>query len=188
MGLGLLAGAGALVDYWPTDVRLPRVATVAFRPILARAHAVPQAPPMLALASEPARFARPAVTIAAVTSPALAIDRAAPDVSDDLAAPVESPTFDVVPAVATSAPAQQVALSLPAALEQHDAESAEPLRQYSTGPAPSEGSFFGDAMRAASGSLANAGGTIVTAGVKTGQSVAGAFRAAADAVKKLKFF
>jgi hypothetical protein len=43
-------------------------------------------------------------------------------------------------------------------------------------------------MKAASGSLANAGGTIMSAGVKTGQSVAGAFRAAAGAVKKLKFF
>lgn len=188
MGLGLLAGAGALVDYWPTDIRLPRVATVAPRALLARAHAVPQETPMVALASEPARYARPVATIAAVTSSALGIDRASADVSDDLAAPVESPTFDVVPAVATSAPAQQVALSLPAALEQQDAESAEPLRQFSTGPAASDGSFFGDAMRAASGSLANAGGSIVTAGVKTGQSVAGAFRAAADAVKKLKFF
>ena len=188
MGLGLLACAGALVDYWPADVRLPRIAGVPARATLARAYAVPRTTPPVVLAIEPAPYPRPASTIAARISASFGVERLAANATGDLAAPAESPTFDVVPAVATSAPAQQVALSLPAALEQPDTEFAEPLRQFSSGESPSDGSFFSDAFKAAGGSLANAGGSIVTAGVKTGQSVAGAFRVAAGAVKKLKFF
>ena len=185
MGLGLLAGVGALVDYWPADVRLPRTVSVSLRPSLARAYAVPESTPVVEFAAEPAR--RVAIA-ASVSTPVVGLERVSANLSDDLAAPAESPVFDVVPAVATSAPAQQVALSLPAASEPHDTSFAEPLRQFSTGASSSDGSFFSDAMKAASGSLANAGGTIMSAGVKTGQSVAGAFRAAAGAVKKLKFF
>lgn len=191
MGLGLLAGAGALVDYWPANVRLPRTASISLRPSLARAYGVPQTMPVVEFATEPAPQAAPVAPVATpatVNTPVPGLERVFADVSDDLAAPAESPTFDVVPAVATSAPAQQVALSLPAASEPRDISYAEPLRQFSTGQNSSDGSFFSDAMRAASGSLANAGGSIVSVGVKTGQSVAGAFRAAAGAVKKLKFF
>lgn len=188
MGLGLLAGAGALVDYWPADVRLPRTASISLRPSLARAYSVPQTMPVVDFAIEPTRQATPVATVAVATTPVLGLERLSADISDDLAAPAESPTFDVVPAVARSAPAQQVALSLPAATEPPDTSYTEPLRQFSTGPNSSDGSFFSDAMKMASGSLANAGGSIVSAGVKTGQSVAGAFRAAAGAVKKLKFF
>lgn len=188
MGLGLLAGAGALVDYWPTDVRLPRAASISLRPALGHAYGIPQTTPALEFTDEPVRRAAPVATMAAMNAPALGLERVSADISDDLAAPAESPAFDVVPAVATSAPAQQVALSLPAATEPPDSIYAEPLRQFSTGQSASDSSFFSDAMRAASGSLANAGGSIVNAGVKTGQSVAGAFRAAAGAVKKLKFF
>jgi hypothetical protein len=188
MGLGLLAGAGALVDYWPADVRLPRTVSVSLRPSLARAYAVPQSTPVVEFATQPKRYAAPVATVASVSTPVVGLERVSADVSDDLAAPAESPIFDVVPAVATSAPAQQVALSLPAATAPPDTSFAEPLRQFSTGQNSSDGSMFSDAMRAASGSLANAGGSILSAGVKTGQSVAGAFRAAAGAVKKLKFF
>jgi hypothetical protein len=188
MGLGLLAGAGALVDYWPADVRLPRTASVSLRPSLARAYVVPQSIPVVEIATEPNRNAAAVATVASASTPVLGLERVSANVSDDLAAPAESPAFEVVPAVATSAPAQQVALSLPAATEPHDTNFAEPLRQFSSGQNASDSSIFSDAMRAASGSLANAGGTIVSAGVKTGQSVAGAFRAAAGAVKKLKFF
>jgi hypothetical protein len=190
MGLGLLAGAGALVDYWPTDVRLPRAASVLLRPALARAHAVPQTTPavFVASAAEPAPIAPSVPTVAAVSARSIALERVSANVSDDLAAPAETPTFDVVPAVATAAPAQQVALSLPVTADPDDTQFAEPLRQFSTGPTTNDGSFFSDAFKAAGGSLANAGGSIVTVGVKTGQSVAGAFRFAAGAVKKLKFF
>ena len=188
MGLGLLAGVGALVDYWPTDIGLPRTASVLLRPSLARAHAVPQNPPALALETESAGYQDAVLAVATATASPIRLERVAADVSDDLAAPAESPTFDVVPAVATAAPAQPVSLSLPAGVEQYDSEFAEPLRQVSTGPNPADGSFFSDAVRVAGGSLANAGESIVNVGLKTGQSVAGAFRAAAGAVKKLKFF
>jgi hypothetical protein len=185
MGLGLLAGAGALVDYWPADVRLPRTASISLRPSLARAYAVPESAPVIELAPAPVHYV---ATVASLSTPVVGLERVSADISDDLAAPAESPTFDVVPAVAASVPAQQIALSLPAATEPHDTSFAEPLRQFSSGQNSSDGSIFSDAMRAASGSLANAGGSIVNVGVKTGQSVAGAFRAAAGAVKKLKFF
>jgi hypothetical protein len=109
MGLGLLAGVGALVDYWPADVRLPRTVSVSLRPSLARAYAVPESTPVVEFAAEPAR--RVAIA-ASVSTPVVGLERVSANLSDDLAAPAES-LFDVVPAVATSAPAQRVALSLP---------------------------------------------------------------------------
>jgi hypothetical protein len=195
MGLGLLAGAGALVDYWPADVRLPRTASVALHPALARAHAVPQTLPTLYAANTPTRAARVVVAPSASSLPVASVSVAGiepftHDLSDDVAAPVESPTLGVLPAVATTAPAQQVALSLPPATNRVPTDDEQPLRLFSAGenPTAAEGSFFSGAFKVAGDSLANAGGSIVNAGVKTGQSVAGAFRVAAGAVKKLKFF
>lgn len=190
LGLGLLAGAGALVDYWPADVRVPHTPSVNVRPALARALAVPQAPEPIGIAGLAVPSSRP-VTLASV-APAGSMTSAAVDIRLP-APPAAFPTIAVVPAVATVVPAQQVALSLPSATDAPDQDSVQPLRLYSGGDAPpdfssADGSFLTGAFHAAGGSIATAGGSIVSAGVKTGQSVAGAFRAAAGAVKKIKFF
>jgi hypothetical protein len=191
MGLGLLAGAGALVDYWPTDVRVPHPPTINVRPALARALALPATPAPIAVANLEARRLRP-VMVSAVLSTA-SFTASAVEISLPPPPAVSMSTFDVVPAVATIVPAQQVGLSLPPSIETPDQDSVAPLRQFSGGENPSDppsadGTFLTGAFRVAGDSLATAGGSIVSAGVKTGQSVAGAFRAAAGAVKKIKFF
>ncbi len=114
-------------------------------------------------------------------------------ISISLPVPPTPSTLGVRPSVAIDVPAQPVALSAPSITETPDPDSVAPLRQFSSGPVPSDpaspdGTFLTGALRVASGSIATAGGSIVSAGVKTGQSVAGALRVAAGAVKKIKFF
>jgi hypothetical protein len=68
MGLGLLAGAGAIVDYWPVNGAWPSVQTVAaFRPV--RPASLPQlagdvpAPPVTVITPRHTVKARPASTV-----------------------------------------------------------------------------------------------------------------------------
>ena len=46
LGLGVLAGTGALVDYWPSGVRLPAVESSFVQPELSLALAVPTEDPI----------------------------------------------------------------------------------------------------------------------------------------------
>jgi len=190
-GLGLLAGAGALLNYWPTDVRVPRAAnTIARLPALARALNVPKAPvTTVAFAVAPARLARRApssVPLSVSMAALVSTPGVSPIAFERPAAPAG---LDVASGVATTVPARPVSLSEPPVLSASDENLLdEPLRQFSTSQPSADTSFFGDAFKAAGGSIASAGGSIVTAGAKAGESVAGAFRAAAGAVKKLKFF
>ena len=192
-GLGLLAGVGALVDYWPTDVRVPRAAnTVARLPAPAHALSVPRNPvTTLAVAVTPARVARRSVSDVQSSDSVVSMSDL---VSTPGATPIAFATpsapagLDVASGVANTVPAQPVTLTDPVRYSASDDSFAEPLRQFSPGQQVADTSFFGDAFRAAGGSIATAGGSIATAGAKAGESVAGAFRAAAGAVKKLKFF
>lgn len=199
-GLGLLAGVGALVDYWPTDVRVPRAAnTIARLPALAHALRVPRDPvTTFAVVVTPARLARRSVSDVQISDSVVSMS----DLVSTLGAtPVAFVTpsapagLDVASGVANTVPARAVDLTDPVRYSASDDSFAEPLRQFSNGQQAQDTSFFGDAFRAAGGSIATAGGSIVsaggsiaTAGAKAGESVAGAFRAAAGAVKKLKFF
>jgi hypothetical protein len=199
-GLGLLAGVGALVDYWPTDVRVPRAAnTIARLPAPAHALGVPRTPvTTLALAVTPARVARRSASDLQIGDSVISMSDL---VSTSAETPVafvtpSAPTgLDVASGVVSTVPAQPVTLTNPIRYSASDDSFAEPLRQYSIGQQVQDTSFFGDAVRvaggsiaAAGGSIATAGGSIATAGAKAGESVAGAFRAAAGAVKHLKFF
>ncbi len=193
VALGLLAGMGALVDYWPTDVRVPRAANTIVRlPALARALSVPRNPvTTLALAVTPARPARRPASDVQISASVFSMSDL---VSTPGATPVSFVTpsaparLDVASGVASTVPAQPVSLTDPVRYSASDDSFAEPLRQFSNGQQVADTSFFGDAFRAAGGSIATAGGSIATVGAKAGESVAGAFRAAAGAVKKLKFF
>jgi hypothetical protein len=192
-GLGLMAGVGALVDYWPTDVRVPRAANAIARvPAVARALPVPPAPvALVALAGTPARLVRPGAATTQVSDTGLPVADllSTPDVTTPaFVTPPAPAAFDVASSVASAVPAQPVALSEPPSLAASDPVFAEPLRQFSTDQQSSDGFFLSDAFKAAGGSLVSAGGSIATVGTKAGESMAGAFRAAAGAVKKLKFF
>jgi hypothetical protein len=191
LGLGVLAGAGALVDYWPADLNVPRTASALIRPARLHALAIPQALPVLPAASAPGsvRGTLQRAVIVTAGMPAAILDAAA-DARVSLAPPPPS-TFDVPAVPVAAVPARPVELSAPPTPE-FDDESDDviepPVRQLSGSQNADDGFFLTDAFKTAGGSIANAGGTIVTAGVKTGQSLAGALRVAAGAVRKLKFF
>ena len=190
LGLGLLAGAGALVDYWPTDLGVPRAASALLRPARAHALAIPQSPPDLAMTAM-VRGASPRIADA---TPAASVEPA--DLVTSLDADVTPPppvlaAFDVTPMPVASVLAPAVALSVPAAPASAEelAPRLEPaVRQVASGAGTDDSSFLGGALRTAGGSIVNAGGSIVSAGAKAGSTVAGAFRAAAGAVRKLKLF
>jgi len=190
LGLGLLAGAGALVDYWPTDLGVPRAASALLRPARAHALAIPQSPPDLAMTAM-VRGASPRIADA---TPAASVEPA--DLVTSLDADVTPPppvlaAFDVTPMPVASVSAPAVALSVPAAPASAEelAPRLEPaVRQVASGAGTDDSSFLGGALRTAGGSIVNAGGSIVSAGAKAGSTVAGAFRAAAGAVRKLKLF
>jgi hypothetical protein len=191
LGLGLLAGVGALVDYWPTDVRVPHPANVLVRmPLAPRAIAVPSTPPVIEQAVATVRRSKPSHGLAASLPVAVVADFV-PAAVTRLSAPPPVPAHVLPPVAAVAPPAQEVALSLPAAgAGTQDAMDTpeEPLRQFSGGSSSDDSFFLTDGFKTAGDSLMKAGGSVVTAGVKTGQSLADAFRAAAGAMKKLKFF
>ncbi len=190
VGLGLLAGIGALVDYWPTDVRVPHPANVVVRiPSPARAIAVPPTMPVIEHAVATVRRARPATTPVA-SLPVAVVASLVPAALTTLSAPPPAVAQVVPPAVALAPPAREVALSLPPAAPGSEGvdTTEDPLRQFSSGSSSDDSFFLTDGFKTAGDSLMKVGGSVVTVGVKTGQSVADMFRAAAGAVKKLKFF
>ena len=58
LGLGVLAGTGALVDYWPSGVRLPAVESGFTQPEFSLALAIPDQEPEVRLASARPRLHR----------------------------------------------------------------------------------------------------------------------------------
>jgi len=190
LGLGVLAGAGALVDYWPADLDVPRAASALVRPSRSHALPVPSSVPVLAALHTSTSSGRGAIGRAAfVTADAVTpILSAAAQGGVVLAPP---PALSVAPVPVHAAPAEPVALSAPEPLaldDESDDVFDAPVRQFSSAPTTDDSFFLTEAFKTAGGSIANAGGSIVNVGVKTGQSVADAFRAAAGAVRKLKFF
>ncbi len=188
-GLGMVAGIGALIDYWPTrpatpPVRLPAVARIAAAaPRLpppnalrvARLAAPPApsratdsrpddaAPPVLAFAvatSAPASFG--GVTPVALTRPPLASIAVAP--TDGIPAPELPLSPLVVAAIPDAAFAVPLDLSVPAV----DTDTASD-------------NFMTGALKKTGSSIAWTGSSLV----RTGSSIAGAFRAFGSAVRKV---
>ncbi len=189
--LGLLAGVGALVDYWPTNVQAPRpVGTLMRLPPASGALAVPSRIPTLTTTrtafERRARSHAQSVAGVAMLDSAMSIDALPRLASPVLTAPPPA-KFDAAFDRAAAPSAQRVPLSEPTPVLQTSDDTDETLRQFS-GSGTNDTSFISDAFHSVGGSIAYAGNSIVSAGVKTGQSVAGVLRAAAGAVKKLKFF
>jgi hypothetical protein len=184
-GLALLAGVGALVDYWPAPGAFPAVQSPAPTP----------APAVAALAALEAdarastqvlKTAAQAVTPRLVTRTvhpaarleALPVTVATAPADAELVSLSEPPLPTVVmPAVATRAPALEI--SLPAA----------PEITPSFGPSPpdaplvdtSPDGFFGNATTA----FRKTGESIVSTTVKTGSSIVKAFGFVGGAFKKV---
>jgi len=179
-GLGLLAGAGALVDYWPTAAALPFVRPAFPQPALARALPVPedalQAPSMIALVES--RPLRPTRRV-------------------DVVPPL--PRVDVTP-VDQIVFGQQVALAVPPALPIR-ATTAQATDGYEVAlTAPAEPSMV-LAMYAApvssgeddgngfiSSAFKKTGSSIASAGSKTGAAFVGAFRTMTGVMRRVNPF
>ena len=203
VGLGMLAGAGAVVDYWPATVDVPRVARTpqVNLPEPVRLASVPSPRPISMRASLPiAPVGQPGEPLPRSLSEAAAMPSMTPAATIATAEPVPVPrSFAAletpVPLVAgesialAAAPAM-APVAMPAAetvaveLEpidppvQRDAPAAAALR---AGAAPPPDGFF-------SGALKKTGASIVKGGAATGASIADAFRSVFGAFKKVSPF
>lgn len=185
VGLGVLAGIGALVDYWPAQLDMPEVAAVVARsaaPQPLAASALPSIHVQLNTSVPVARTRRPvrpaatpALSVAAVSGNLGKVTSAVPMP----AAPAPS-RFDVTPVVTSAVEAPPIALSeLPPAVRQ--AATELPVLSSEVATEDSSGNFFTSAFK-------KTGSSIAAVGIKTGASIAGAFGLVGHFVTKLKFF
>jgi hypothetical protein len=183
VGLGVLAGIGALVDYWPAQLDVPEVAALVMHPAAPKPLAVGALPAIhvtlntdvpVAPAPRAARpAARHALAVAAVSGDFAGVTSVVP------ISPAPPPsTLEMAPAAASTIAAAPIALSEPPAPSVLPGLSALVPEEP---PAESSGNFLASAFR-------KTGSSIVAVGVKTGESIAGAFGLFGRVVTKLKFF
>jgi hypothetical protein len=212
LGLGVLAGAGALVDYWPAAIEPPRVATALRAPAPARmigrpggaaSLGVPAALPAVRLAS-----ARRAITVfpprsVHVRSEALALSTVvehpvaattgtaalSADAVHDRSA---TPSTTLIP---EAAPASDLTTIGAVAVANSGAPEPSVSASESSSGVVSDGRLLTDESRAASnpgaqdggfisGAMKKTGVSILKGSTKTGTSIVGAFRALGGAVRK----
>jgi hypothetical protein len=183
-GLGLLAGVGALVDYWPVGVSVPQVAAAPLA--LPERYAVGPAERV----DVEVRIAQRAPTMTAAPSPvatlaSLPIASGLLPVAEQaitLSPPLAPPATMAVTTVASAVPAAEVPLLGPVAIEPPPSLDLDPVPVYRMAAAePVDDGFLSDALDV----VKNTGTTIARGGAKTGASIIGALR---SAVRKLKFF
>jgi hypothetical protein len=184
-GLAVLAGLGALVDYWPAQLDVPQVASVIVRPAAPATRGIPAAPPVrLALdtvthASPVRRASRP------VVRPAFLVT-AAPDhlagmtVAVPMPAAPEPSSLDVTSIAMPTIAAEPVGLSEPAATVPGQAVALAAFVPEAP-PADSSDGFL-------TGALKKTGSSIITVGVKTGTTIVDAIGLVGHVMMKLKFF
>ena len=194
-GLGVLAGIGALVDYWPTGGKVPSIQAGSLaRPgvpvptpasvAAARQTQIDAAVPMAALAvTRRARSVTPPATLAPVA--AMAVAGALPIGEPLPLGAVELTLTQVVPSVppapATAAPAEPIALPAPPVVTL--AENRPPTPSFAptfVAPEPEPGFVMG--------TLKKTGAGIAKTGAVTGASIMDAFRGVAGAFKKVSPF
>jgi hypothetical protein len=201
LGLGVLAGVGALMDYWPAGIDLPAAAGVPKPVVASLALPVPALPDTAdAVAGATRASAHPIVVLAAYTRPAA-------DRPDNISATTPPPdaialsdAISAEPALHTiappSIPASTVSLmaprvSHPIALDGRstaaEASDDESLMLLASAPAaiaaePSAESSLDDGLLA--GAVKRTGTSIVKTGVKTGASIFDMMRFVGGAVRR----
>ena len=201
-GLGMLAGAGALVDYWPVPEPLPRVASRPPEPGLPILPAVAPDTAVALVAAVPVadrpvrgerrRSSRPEPVLPAMNllPVSASTDAAAIGAADWSSAAPPAP-----PPAATMAEVPIVAMAaiLPVATEMPGLTPA-PIPAVELGALHEDGGsgFWSDAFRktgeVASTSLARTGDAIVKGGSIAGASIVDMFRGLAGAVKRVSPF
>lgn len=192
-GLGVLAGIGALVDYWPTGGNVPSIQAGSLaRPgvpvptpaSVAAARQIENAVPMPALAVTrrarsvtPPAALEPVATVAAAG--ALPIGEPLPLGAVELTLTQVVPS--VPPAPATAAPAEPIALPAPPVVALTENRAPTPsFAPTFVAPEPEPGFVMG--------TLKKTGAGIAKTGAVTGASIMDAFRGVAGAFKKVSPF
>ena len=178
LGLGLLAGVGALVDYWPVGVGAPQVAAAGL--------AVPERLTVNAASdiAIPVTIAEPAEpTPSVVTSLALLTVASGgfPAVGRELELAEPSVSVAPVSVVPAPVPVMELALAEPTPSPGPD---FDPALVYQLGGSEEESGLLSNAVDM----MKSTGSTLARGGAVTGASIAGAFRVVSGAFKKLKFF
>jgi hypothetical protein len=174
LGLGLLAAAGALVDYWPVHSDIPVVASVLALPPTLVVPRVPVAPPLVAVNVSfraPARVAPATVTdgaaMEATDVASGAFDAPAESTESPVALP---PSLAVAPADTAGMPVSTLELS-PPTISAPEATVLAPVVQVAQG---GDNMFAGAAKK--SGRAVAKTGSVIASGFVTGvSSVASAF-------------
>lgn len=183
VGLGVLAGVGALVDYWPTGVVVPTVAEAIAPPdAVDPAGAPPDAAVAPVLVVAAAASSRP--TAGSVGTPPVISERppALPTV------PVQSLAF-ASGAVVLTAPSRR---SMPAVALTRDAgapielSTLAPVVAVAASPRAAV-AFYEDEDEgsAIAGAFKRTGSSIVRAGTKTGSSIVGAVKSFGAVVRRV---
>jgi hypothetical protein len=189
MGLGVLAGAGALVDYWPSGTRLPRVVAVFPQPAEFALPPIPVPEQVPVAAASVARVRRPAPipARAAVDVPSLPVAVSTAGIAADpvelvapLAGPAPAPALAPVSVLASAG--EEIALSDPDLAVRTDAEPVEMVAAFS---APSAALGVDDHPAGViTGALKSAGSSIVRTGMKTGASFVDMLRVVNRAMRR----
>jgi hypothetical protein len=190
-GLGILAGTGALVDYWPSRVTLPVVESALALPDVAHSLPVPANPPEFAIrvARQSPREVAPALPVAAV---AVHVAPRLPVV--DLTS-LESPLL-VSTAALSDPPAAALVLTEAFAAESDDTVLGQELRLSEPAPSwpgpiaisaslqPVGTGLDEDRDGLIAGAVKRTGTTLARTGRKTGSSIIEAFRVVTGAMRK----
>jgi len=183
LGLGVLAGAGALVDYWPIGVNVPDAGSALDLPALARALPVSDQPSVRVVQDGSFRLARRTLTSGRLVSPAVeytALPVGTPSESGagqqvGLAAPVARMALAVTPASFESATAND-------AYEPHLALVASADSVQLQEPVLASATIESDGF--ITGAFKKTGTSIIRTSVKTGASIYDAVRVVGGAVRK----
>jgi hypothetical protein len=180
LGLALVGGLGALIDYWPVTHPLPRVATAQLD--LRPADLAARADSAMAIAPAAMTDPGPAVRRRARTTPVSMSVRVA-SISDVLGS---SPAigFEAPPPPLASIPVQPVATlhATAVALVAPEQTPAPEMMfaQHGSGQGSADQGFLSDATEAAK----KAGSTIMTGTMKTGASIVDGLRSVGGAVRR----
>jgi hypothetical protein len=185
LGLGVLAGTGALVDYWPSGVAMPMVDAGLAQPEIARSLPVPDRQPNFALLVPPSRPARPRPVVAVVQ--AAAVETRIPTVPELALAPVGDIVMDVeLTPPPAAAPVQTFAFSVDYSLgEEVPLTEPEPWPVATLAmSAPVAASSDDEHGGLLTSMVKRTGSSIARGGRKTGASIVEAFRVVSGAVRR----
>ena len=186
LGLGLLAGAGALIDLWPSSVEIPRVsrANGLSMPALARvlrADAASAPVPVAAPVPTGAPIAVSARVRASRTPPIpefrVAVTATGLQLAGGVTLDGAAPAFGVRPVSSVTSVGTEVALTSPNFDMAPTSEPSDTAPMLSSASESDDDGFLTDAVK-------KTGTSILRTGVKTGTSIRDAMRAIGGAVRR----